>query len=415
MTVRLRQGSDLAPRRHTCYRKVSSLAITGALAVSLAGVAPNAAADSGPEQWYLKAMQAEKIWKVSRGEGITVAVVDTGVNDSTASLQGQVLPGKDLSDDPGDENDDSDGHGTTLAELIAGTGDDGGIRGLAPGAKIVPVRAGLRKRGEKLDWSKSGNIHEAIRAAAETKAQIINLSFGAPSYTPMIEDAIKYAADKGKLIFVSAGNDGNGKNERNYPASFDQVVAVSAVNESAKAADFSQHRDYVDLAAPGVNIPGWCAGNFEHYCTGEQGTSQAAALASASAALIWSKHKDWTANQVLRVMLETAGKPKDGKVPSTYLGYGVVRPNDVLLDGKGDPGDPDKNPLARKYRLESPSPTPSSTGDANHHDKGAAEKVNVAESSESDGDSNLGLIIGTGAAVAVLAGGAFAFMRMRRK
>lgn len=146
------------------------------------------------------------------------------------------------------------------------------------------------------------------------------------------------------------------------------------------------------------------------------GTSASAAIASASAALIWSEHKDWTANQVLRVMLETAGRAdKKAQGSSEYIGYGTVRPSRVLLKGEGDPGDPDKFPLALKYPLESPSPTPSPAGESSEDEKGAAEKVNVAESSESGDDSNLGLIIGTGAAVAVLAGGAFAFMRMRRK
>ncbi|WP_245997083.1 S8 family serine peptidase [Streptomyces armeniacus] len=359
-------------------------------------------------------MQAEEMWKVSTGKGMKVAVVDTGVNDSTPSLRGQVLPGKDTSNEPGDENVDPDSHGTTMAELIAGTGDGAGIKGLAPDAKIISIRAALKKKGQTVDWSKSGNIDESIRAAADSEAQIINLSFASEYYTPHLQDAVKYAVGKGKLVFAGVGNDGDGKNKSLYPASLEEAVAVAAVDESAKATEFSQHGGYVDLAAPGKNLPGWCPGQFDRYCTGGYGTSQATALASASAALIWSKHKDWTANQVLRVMMETAGKPKDGKVPSTRVGYGVVRPNDVLLKGKGDPGDPGKHPLDIPEPGESPSTSPS-TGSGNNDDKGAADKVNVADSTESDDDSKLGLILGTGAAVAVLAVGAFAFVRMRRR
>lgn len=414
MTAGLRRGEEPSAQRHKRRSLLPTLAITGALTASLAGLAPAATADAGPEQWYLEAMQAEKMWKVSTGKGIKVAVVDSGINDSTPSLRGQVLSGKDVTKEPGDVNTDTNGHGTTMAELIAGTGKGGGIKGLAPGAKIIPIRAAITAPGEELDWSKDAATDKAIRAAANSDAQIINLSLGSEYFSPGDQEALKYAVSKGKLVFAAAGNDGDGKNKKSYPASHDEAVAVAALNESASAAKFSQHGEYVDLAAPGQNLPGWCKGQFDRYCTGQQGTSHATALASASAALIWSKHRDWTANQVLRVMMETAGKPKDGKVPSTRIGYGAIRPRAVLLEGKGDPGDPGKHPLALPEPSKSPSASPT-TGSGKGDDKGAADKVNVADSSESDDDSNLGLILGTGAAVAVLAAGAYAFVRMRRR
>ena len=97
-------------------------------------------------------------------------------------------------------------------------------------------------------------------------------------------------------------------------------------------------------------------------CTAE-GTSYATAIASASAALIWSAHPTWTNNQVLRVMMETAGKPEDGKVPSEYLGYGIVRPRKVLLDKEGDPGPADVNPLLAARETTAPPKTPQSGAD----------------------------------------------------
>ncbi|WP_367123978.1 S8 family serine peptidase [Streptomyces phytohabitans] len=412
------QTREITAQRRDTGGFLPSLAIVGALTLGSVGLAPAAAADSGPDQWYLDAMQAEEMWKVSTGEGITVAVVDSGVRDDTAALNGKVLPGKDVSGEPGGVNDDPEGHGTSMAELIAGSGKNGGIKGLAPGAKIIPFRVQTLAPGEEVDWSKeeTGGADKGILAAAKSPAQIINVSIASDIYDPASEEAIKYATKKGKLVFVGAGNDGDGKNARTYPATFDEAVAVAAVDKSAKAAKFSQHGDYIDLAAPGTDIPGWCRGQFDQYCQGLTGTSASTAFASASAALIWSKHKDWTGNQVLRVMLQTAGRAdKNAHGSSKYIGYGTVRPSRVLLKGEGDPGDPDKFPLALKYPLESPSPTPSPAGESSEDEKGAAEKVNVAESSESGDDSNLGLIIGTGAAVAVLAGGAFAFMRMRRK
>ncbi|WP_159011557.1 S8 family serine peptidase, partial [Streptomyces sp. NRRL F-3273] len=127
--------------------------------------------------WYLGAMQAEEMWKVTTGEGIKVAVIDTGVNSATSSLEGQVLAGLDATGVEGDEADDYNGHGTTMAELIAGTGKGGGLRGLAPGAKIIPMRVAdgdwqTKERVNSLDTT------DAIRAAADSEAKIISMSFG---------------------------------------------------------------------------------------------------------------------------------------------------------------------------------------------------------------------------------------------
>lgn len=104
-------------------RLLGTVAVAAAWSVGFAGAASSAvAADVQSKQWYLRAMQAEEMWKVTTGEGIKVAVIDTGVNASTSSLKGQVLKGFDATGADGDEYDDYRGHGTTMAELIAGTG-----------------------------------------------------------------------------------------------------------------------------------------------------------------------------------------------------------------------------------------------------------------------------------------------------
>ncbi|MGW4750517.1 S8 family serine peptidase, partial [Streptomyces sp. NPDC004290] len=140
------------------------------------GVAPSAAAeDVQAKQWYLASMQADQMWKVSTGEGVKVAVLDTGVTE-TPSLKGQIL-GNDVPKSVSYRaTEDYDGHGTTLAELIAGTGSGGGLKGLAPGAKIVPYRVRLNslKGSER---QKTPEPYQAIRAAADTDAKIINMSF----------------------------------------------------------------------------------------------------------------------------------------------------------------------------------------------------------------------------------------------
>ncbi|MGW7520350.1 S8 family serine peptidase [Streptomyces sp. NPDC054796] len=410
MTAVKNPAGRTATSRVMRRRLVPALAAVGAWTACLAGAAPAAVAeDVRSQQWYLDAMQAEKIWKVSTGEGVKVAVVDTGVDPTTSSLRGQVLPGKDLSGAPGGTADDDTGHGTTVAEIISGTGKGGGIRGLAPGAKIIPFRAALA--GVKGVKEEDGDLsYKAIRAAADSDAKIINMSFGNPP-DPRTQKAVEYAASKGKLLIAAAGNDRKKGNLKSFPAGYDEVAGVGATDEAGKVGDFSSSGYTVTLAAPGVDIPVWCDAKRADYCEGEEGTSFAAPIASASAALIWSKHPDWTANQVLRVMIDTAAKPKTGKIPSKYLGYGEVRPRMSVLENEGDPGDPGENPLTGEGGT-SESSAPGGSSDSKKDN--AADKVKVEDSASSDDSSQLWTILGVGAAVVVLGGGAFAFVRARR-
>ncbi|MEU1630865.1 type VII secretion-associated serine protease mycosin [Streptomyces sp. NPDC020096] len=321
------------------------------------------AANIRDREWYLDAMEASKMWQVSTGKGITVAVIDSGVNASAPELRGRVLPGRDFGADGGDAQQDPDGHGTDMAALIAGDGNSGsGVMGLAPDARILPLRNG----GE---LNAAQHISDAIRYAADHGAKIINISegvlgSGSTSQDGMLfEPAVKYALSHGSLIFTASGNEGDKGNAIDYPAATPGAVAVAALDESGNVAKFSTYGPQVALAAPGKNIPGQCSkshGKAGGYCMGD-GTSQATAIASASAALIWAKHPDWTNNQVLRVMLNTAGKPKTGKVPSIYIGYGSVRPRVTLLGNPGDPGPANVNPLFPKLFSNSPSASASTS------------------------------------------------------
>ncbi|WP_371643675.1 type VII secretion-associated serine protease mycosin [Streptomyces sp. NBC_00597] len=305
------------------------------------GAAPAAQARSArPEQWHLGAMHADDIWQISTGRGVTVAVIDTGVG-RIPELDGQVVRGKDFSHGyDGDERTDYGDHGTGIAALIAGTGkrpSGDGAFGLAPGAKILPLR--VSEGGGNLRLHQS--IAEAIRFAADSDAKVLNISFGGPGESGELDAAVRYALDKGKLIFSSVGNDGEGPNEVMYPSGSPGVVGVSAVGADDAATEESQHGPQVDLAAPGVDIVTSCADEADSgasFCS-HHGTSDATALASASAALIWSAHPDWTGNQVLRVLLNTAGKP-DGGERDDHVGYGVVRPRTALL-APDAPGGPD--------------------------------------------------------------------------
>ncbi|MGD9481651.1 S8 family serine peptidase [Streptomyces sp. TRM70308] len=359
------------------------------------------------------------MWEVSTGEGITVAVIDSGVNPSSAALEGQVLPGIDESRRSGDAHDDYLGHGTAMAELIAGTGRDNSIQGLAPGAKILPVRIEMEESSGKFSDGESA-VAGAIRAAADSDAHIINMSFGDDRGGGKLEaEAVEYAASKGKLMFAGSGNDRqkvDGEDDYNFPASFSEVASVGALDSQNAAAEFSS-QGKVDLAAPGVGLPGWCDESFSSYCT-NSGTSDASAIASAAAALIWAEHPEWTANQVLRVMLETAGKPVDGEV-STRVGHGAIRPRAVLLEGKGNPGDPDQHPLLKPAESAAPGEPGESgggterAGEPSDEDGDAADTVTVADPG-GEGGVPVGLLVGAGVALAVVVAGGVTFAVRRR-
>ncbi|WP_158708078.1 S8 family serine peptidase [Streptomyces sp. NRRL F-2890] len=241
---------------------------------------------------------------------------------------------------------------------------EGGIRGLAPGASILPVRIG----GEVSFFNDSDRLGEGIQYAIDSGAQIINISMGGPLSMDSLDDLIAASARHDILIFAGSGNNGDINNAVTAPAAYDGVIGVGAVDQSGERAAYSTYGEQVALAAPGEGVPGHCAGLSDPPCLrNDGGTSSATALASASAALIWSQHPDWTKNQVLRVMLNTAERPDDQR-RDDYTGYGVVRPDRVVIDGEGDPGDPDSPPIFRDWEAGlvppvTPGPTPETTPD----------------------------------------------------
>ncbi|MFF3939795.1 S8 family serine peptidase [Streptomyces phaeofaciens] len=387
------------------------------MAVLSAGLAPSAtAADAQSEQWYLSAMKADEMWKVSTGKGVKVAVVDSGVNPNTPSLKGQVL-----AEAPSavayKATEDYDGHGTSMAELIAGTGAGDGLKGLAPGAKIVPYRVATDSLTNAAEAKKAPAAADVIRAIADSDVKIISMSFGGDVAREEDLEAIKYAQSKGKLMIASTGNDAQTKNFIGYPAAYPYVVGVAASDKDGTVGKFSEHGNYVDLASPGLNVPTWCDNTFKSYCNG-QGTSQATAIASASAALVWSAHPDWTANQVLASLIDTAGRDWAKDDPSTYLGYGLIRPRKVLEDSGYKPAAAGTDPLATENAAGvddgSASPSASTSSQAPKDTSGGAASA-AGSSSESSDDTTMWVTVGAAAAVLVIGGGAFAVIRSRRR
>lgn len=399
--------------------------VTVGLGLLLVGAAatPARADTIRSKQWYLDAMGAEKIWSISTGEGVTVAVVDSGVDAANPDLLGRVLPGKDLAPgESGDERTDPDGHGTGMAGLIAGTGESGGgdgAFGLAPGAKIFPVRVPTsdEAKNEADSWAQFNEYTpRAIRAAADANIKIINISMGAANGSERMTDAVKYALGKGALIFAATGNKGETGNKVDYPARTPGVVGVGGLAKNLQRTPSSTSGPEVDLSAPGDDMVHACGGKTALCRT--SGTSDATALASATAALIWSVHPDWTNNQVLRVMLNTVGAPTDGAERNNSIGYGAVRPLRALKS-PGDPGPADEYPLPDLAAAASPPPaTPRSSATTGEEPNApATDKPEPAAAPAGDGGSSTGLWIGLGlAAAAVLAAAvAVPLVRSRRR
>ncbi|MFG3011003.1 S8 family serine peptidase [Streptomyces cinerochromogenes] len=407
--------TDLLTRRGA-RRLAAVCSALGALAVTSAALAPEAAAvDVQSKEWYLDAMGAQDMWKISTGKGVKVAVIDSGVNPATSSLKGQVLVDEVPKSVAYHVTQDYDGHGTSMAELIAGTGAGGGIKGLAPSVKIIPFRIHTSGMKDAEEISKTPDEAEAIRAAAGTDAKIINLSLGGIAPDDAVKSAIEYAASKGKLVFASAGNEGNKGNLPSYPAAYPGAIGVAAIDKSGTVGKFSSYGNSVDLAAPGLNIPSWCDGTFTEYCD-SQGTSPASAIASASAALVWSAHPDWTANQVLRTLIDTAGRSWPKNKPSKYLGYGGIRPRRVLINKDINPGPASVDPLAVENGT-SVTPAPSAKSPSGKPTKEAGSSSGATSAAAKDsgsGDSTqTWVIIGAAAAVLIIGGAGFAVLRAR--
>lgn len=208
-------------------------------------------------QWHFDMVNAEGAWQVTKGEGVIVAVIDTGVSpgklpNGKASRfkrvpdlkQTEIVAGYNFvnnTDDPSDGN----GHGTHVAGTISQSTNNGfGVAGLAPGSKIMPIKV-LSDAGS----GTVADIANGIRFAADNGAKVINMSLGGGMYSATLARAVTYAHDKGVLVACAAGNGSRQKVE--YPAAYDGCVAVSALGPDSKLAFYSSYGKETDIAAPG--------------------------------------------------------------------------------------------------------------------------------------------------------------------
>jgi subtilisin family serine protease len=244
-------------------------------------------------------------WAITHGDpDMLVAVVDTDVDATHPDLAGKVIVGRNFS---GDETLDPEGHGTAVAGLIAAIPNNGiGIAGAGWETKVLSVRV--------LDSSGAGlasRISSGIRYAADYPGvKIINLSLQQDSSdgtgSKELREAIKYAQEKGLLVVAAAGNQAT--ETPSYPANFDGVLSVAAVNGAdGTLAKFSRRGPWVDIAAPGVGVLTLATPCADGNCwVTPDGTSFATPIVSAAAALVWSTNPELTAEQVAARLMSTA-------------------------------------------------------------------------------------------------------------
>jgi type VII secretion-associated serine protease mycosin len=281
-------------------------------------------------QWQLSALRLPEAWRLSKGAGVVVAVLDTGVNGRHPDLADAVVQGPDLT---GAARSPAlwGQHGTAMASLIAGRGHgDGnrrGVMGVAPAAEVLSIRVTLDNGDPLRDKRRPGGaeaLAKGIRYAADHGADVISMSLGGGSGawegSAPEEEAVQYAIAKGAVLVASSGNDGDSANRKNFPAAYPGVIAVGAVDRRLRVAAFSNRQDYVSVVAPGTEIV--TADGSDSYMVGD-GTSSAAAMVAGIAALIRAVHPRLSPYHVrLAIEQGTRKRPADGY--SRAYGHGVA-------------------------------------------------------------------------------------------
>ncbi len=272
-------------------------------------------------------------WDISTGEGVKVAILDTGIDESHSDLSSRVAGGEDFTG-TGSYSDDN-GHGTHVSGTVAAIYSNNiGVYGVAPSASLYAVKVLSSSGSGTLDWIIAG-----IQWAIDNDIDIINMSLGTSSDMQSLEDACNRAYEEGILIVAAAGNSGNKPGNRDtveYPGGYASVIAVAASDSNDARASFSSTGPDVELIAPGVSIlstiPG---GGYAYY----SGTSMASPHVAGVAALVLSANSTLTNVQVRSILQETA---ENLGLKMEHQGYGLVRADLAVQAASGStPSDPE--------------------------------------------------------------------------
>lgn len=405
------RSNHIAMMTRTSIRRVVALLGCGALATSLAlSGAPAAAAptasptpitltpaeaavlgkdDVRQHEYWLTDYRIVDAWKQSTGSGVTVAVIDTGVDGTHPDLVDNVLEGYDASGEGSPNGWQGLGvepmHGTEVASLIAGHGHNvsgipkiagqpgkpAGVIGVAPDAKILPISLNMVSNAEK---SIDEQIPAAVRYAVDHGAQVINLSIGSNKTTwpKSWDDAFAYAEEKGVVVVASAGNRGSGITQVGAPATIPGVLTVGGVDRQREASKGSSTQGIsIGVTAPSNDMIAAAPGNKYMIWSG---SSASAPLVSGLAALIKSKYPNLSAAQIIQRITESADDTGAAGRDPVY-GFGIINP--LMALDPSTPQDATENPLgslkawiAVHRRQEVPAPTPADASATPVHEEG---------------------------------------------
>jgi type VII secretion-associated serine protease mycosin len=305
---------------------------------------PNDPRWNSAQRDYLSPLRMDRAWDVSKGAGVKVAVVDTGVDTQHPDLSGRIGVGTNIVPSTNSVQDDS-GHGTMVAGVIAANLNNGrGGAGIAPQAQILPVKV-LDAGGAGTD----GDIADGITWAADHGAKVINLSLGGPGGGDVLCAAVNTALAADAVVVAAAGNDG--AESVGYPAACPGVIAVSATTHTGALTAFSSYGWRVDIAAPGLDITSTSLSQpptSDSYAT-ESGTSFSTPIVAGVAALVRAHDTGASQAEVVQQILSTArdvGPPSVDRAfghgivdPLAALGRPALAPRVALSAGTSEPND----------------------------------------------------------------------------
>lgn len=281
-------------------------------------------------EWWMTSWKILKgVWPLTEGAGVTVAVLDTGVQASVPDLRGVVLPGGDVTGHHSNGETDLGGHGTMMSVLIAGQGNGTGMVGVAPRAKILPVVVNAAASEVTSD---PAAMAAGISYAANHGARVIDVSQEEPSVSASgcdaaVQAAVAYALSRDIVVVAAAGDTNLIGSRPSEPASCAGVLAVSAVQPNRSLWPQDARQPYLTVANPGADLI--TSGRDGQVVTGVSGTTAASALAAGAVALIRSRYPTMPWYQVIQRVTGTA-LAAGGNVPNDSFGYGLFRLSEAV-------------------------------------------------------------------------------------